>query len=86
MKEKYNRLQEDFKAKLTEVAGLRADNERLKELAAQAEENRAKLELKVKELEKKLKELRGDGDKVTSLIKLAPVIVTLNCREVLKSN
>jgi len=86
MKEKYNRLQEDFKAKLTEVAGLRADNERLKELAAQAEENRAKLELKVKELEKKLKELRGDGDKVTSLIKLAPVIVMLNCREVLKSN
>lgn len=86
MKEKYNRLQEDFKAKLTEVAGLRADNERLKELAAQAEENRAKLELKVKELEKKLKELRGDGDKVTSLIKLVPVIVTLNCREVLKSN
>lgn len=65
MKEKYNRLQEDFKAKLTEVAGLRADNERLKELATQAEENRAKLELKVKELEKKLKELRGDGDKVT---------------------
>ncbi|KAH1002159.1 hypothetical protein HUJ04_008273 [Dendroctonus ponderosae] len=64
MKEKYARLQEDFKAKLTEVAGLRADNEKLKELADKAEENRAKLDMKVKELEKKLKELRGDaGDK-----------------------
>lgn len=65
MKEKYARLQEDFKAKLTEVAGLRADNEKLKDLAEKAEENRAKLEIKVKELEKKLKDLRGDGgDKV----------------------
>ncbi|XP_050295290.1 myosin-9 [Anthonomus grandis grandis] len=63
LKEKYSRLQEDFKAKLTEVAGLRADNEKLKELAEKAEETRTKLELKVKELEKKLKDLRGDGDK-----------------------
>ncbi|ERL92136.1 hypothetical protein D910_09456, partial [Dendroctonus ponderosae] len=46
MKEKYARLQEDFKAKLTEVAGLRADNEKLKELADKAEENRAKLDMK----------------------------------------
>ncbi|XP_030766012.1 myosin-11 [Sitophilus oryzae] len=66
MKEKYQRLQEDFKAKLTEVAGLRADNEKLKEMAEKAEETRAKLELKVKDLEKRLKELRGDGDKGSS--------------------
>lgn len=57
-------MQEDFKAKLTEVAGLRADNEKLKELTEKAEEARSKLELKVKELEKRLKELRGDSDKV----------------------
>ncbi|KAL1518064.1 hypothetical protein ABEB36_001745 [Hypothenemus hampei] len=63
LKEKYHRLQEDFKTKLTEVAGLRADNEKLKEMAEKAEEDRSKLELKVKELEKRLKELRGDGDK-----------------------
>ncbi|XP_076272335.1 uncharacterized protein LOC143203901 isoform X2 [Rhynchophorus ferrugineus] len=65
MKEKYSKLQEDFKAKLTEVSSLRAENEKLKEASKKAEDARAKLELKVKELEQKLKELRG-GEKGSS--------------------
>ncbi|XP_060535465.1 myosin-9 [Cylas formicarius] len=60
LKEQYNRLQEDFRAKLTEVAGLRADNEKLKDQTKAAEDARKALEDKVKELEKRLKELRGD--------------------------
>lgn len=64
LREQYNRLQDDFKSKLTEVAGLRADNEKLKDTAKNAEEAKKAMEEKMKELEKKCKSLDAEKDKV----------------------
>ncbi|KAG5892911.1 hypothetical protein JTB14_006226 [Gonioctena quinquepunctata] len=61
LREQYNRLQDDFKGKLTEVAGLRADNEKLKEKTKQAEEAKKGAEEKLKELENEIKRLKGKG-------------------------
>lgn len=58
-------MQDDFKAKLTEVAGLRADNEKNKQTAKDSEEAKKLAEDKVKELEKELKQYRNDKDKVS---------------------
>lgn len=58
MKEKYNRLQDDFKNKLTEVAGLRTDNERLKESTKSAEEAKKIAEDKFKEVDNELKRMK----------------------------
>nr|XP_023016569.1 outer dense fiber protein 2 isoform X1 [Leptinotarsa decemlineata] len=66
LKEQYNRLQDDFKSKLTEVGGLRADNEKLKEKTKQAEEAKKSAEEKLKELETELKRLKGKGGKGTN--------------------
>lgn len=64
MREQYNRLQDDFKSKLTEVAGLRADNEQLKKAAKKAEEHRMNAEEKLKEFEKDLRGMKNDKNKV----------------------
>jgi septal ring factor EnvC (AmiA/AmiB activator) len=64
LREQYCRLQDDFKGKVTEVAGLRADNEKLKTTAKEAEEARKALEDRVKELERTLKSLKTDNNKV----------------------
>ncbi|CAG9821810.1 unnamed protein product, partial [Phaedon cochleariae] len=63
LREQYNRLQDDFKNKLTEVAGLRADNEKLKDKTKLAEETKKAAEDKVRELENELKALKGKGPK-----------------------
>ncbi|KAJ8924761.1 hypothetical protein NQ315_000914 [Exocentrus adspersus] len=60
LKEQYNRLQDDFKGKLTEVAGLRTDNEKFKETAKTAEEAKKTAEAKLKEIEAELKKLKGN--------------------------
>lgn len=67
LREQYNRLQDDFKGKLTEVAGLRADNEKLKTTSKEAEEAKKAAEEKLKELEKKCKNLDAEKDKVLQL-------------------
>lgn len=64
MKEQYSRLQDDFKSKLTEVAGLRADNEKLKETTKAAEEIKKRAEEKLKELELELKKFKSQNKKV----------------------
>lgn len=64
LREKYNALQDDYKGKLTEVAGLRADVEILKKSAKDAEEAKKVLEDKFKECEKELKNYRNDKNKV----------------------
>lgn len=61
LKEQYIRLQDDFKNKVTEVAGLRADNERFKHCMKEAEETKKNLEQKIKEFENNFKNLKG-GD------------------------
>lgn len=64
LREQYNRLQDDYKAKLTEVAGLRADNEKNKQIAKDSEEAKKAAEDKLKEAERELKQYRQDKDKV----------------------
>ncbi|KAJ8943933.1 hypothetical protein NQ314_009597 [Rhamnusium bicolor] len=59
LKEQYNRLQDDFKGKLTEVAGLRADNEKLKDNAKAADEAKKAAEEKLKELDEDLKKVKS---------------------------
>lgn len=54
LKEQYLRLQDDFKGKVTEVACLRADNEKLKNSMKEAEETKKTLENKIKEFENSL--------------------------------
>ncbi|XP_044269429.1 outer dense fiber protein 2 [Tribolium madens] len=63
LREQYCRLQDDFKSKVTEVGGLRADNEKLKATAKEAEEARKTLEDRVKELERTLKSFKTDNNK-----------------------
>lgn len=70
LREQYNRLQDDFKSKLTEVAGLRADNEKLKQTAKDAEDSKKVIEDKMKELEKKCKNFDAEKDKVSDLKQL----------------
>lgn len=65
LREQYNRLQDDFKGKLTEVAGLRADNEKLKQVAKDSEECKKLIEDKYKELEKRCKTHAVEKDKVS---------------------
>lgn len=64
LREQYNRLQDDFKSKLTEVAGLRADNEKLKQTAKDAEEAKKTIEDRLKDLEKRCKTFDVQKDKV----------------------
>lgn len=52
-------MQDDFKSKLCEVAGLRADNEKFKSCIAQMEQDKRAAEDKVRELEVEIKELSG---------------------------
>lgn len=66
MREQYTRLQDDYKAKLTEVAGLRADNEKFKQTAKDAEDSKKSAEDKLKEAEKELKQYRHETKKVYS--------------------
>lgn len=66
MREKYNCLQDDYKSKLTEVAGLRADVDKFKANLQEAAEYRKTNEEKIKELEKIIRELK---DPKTSLTK-----------------
>lgn len=68
LREQYNRLQDDFKSKLTEVAGLRADNEKLKQTAKDAEEAKKSIEDRLKDLEKRLKAYESDKDKVVAAL------------------
>ncbi|KYB28655.1 outer dense fiber protein 2 [Tribolium castaneum] len=63
LREQYCRLQDDFKSKVTEVGGLRADNEKLKATAKEAEEAQKKLEDRVRELERTLKSFKTDNNK-----------------------
>lgn len=58
-------MQDDFKAKLTEVAGLRADNEKNKQTAKESEEAKKIAEDKLKELERELKQYRNEKDKAS---------------------
>lgn len=58
MREKYNCLQDDYKSKLTEVAGLRADVDKFKANLQEAAEYRKTNEEKIKELEKIIRELK----------------------------
>lgn len=67
LREQYNRLQDDFKSKLTEVAGLRADNEKLKQTAKDAEEAKKTIEDRLKELEKRCKSFDAEKGKVCNL-------------------
>lgn len=64
LREQYNRLQDDFKGKLTEVAGLRADNEKLKKSAKDAEDAKKTIEDRLKELEKRCKSFDVEKGKV----------------------
>lgn len=64
LREQYCRLQDDFKGKLCEVGCLRADNEKLKTTIKDAEEARKLMEEKVKDLERQLKSLKLDSNKV----------------------
>lgn len=64
MREQYNRLQDDYKAKLTEVAGLRADAEKLRQNTRDAEDAKKMAEEKVREYEKELKNYKLDKSKV----------------------
>ncbi|CAH0547664.1 unnamed protein product [Brassicogethes aeneus] len=61
LKEQYKCLQDDFKGKLCEVAGLRTDNERFKTCIAKMEEEKQLAEDKVKVLEEELRKLSGKG-------------------------
>lgn len=63
LKEKYYSLQDDYKGKLTEVAGLRADVDQLKKIAKICEDSKKNLQEKYNEIEKELKELRAQGSK-----------------------
>lgn len=58
-------MQDDFKAKLTEVAGLRAENEKNKQTAKESEEAKKLAEDKLKELERELKQYRNEKDKAS---------------------
>lgn len=58
LREQYNRLQDDYKAKLTEVAGLRADNEMMRRTAAEAERLKKECEHKLEEYEREVKTQR----------------------------
>ncbi|KAJ8978273.1 hypothetical protein NQ317_009613 [Molorchus minor] len=60
LKEQYCRLQDDFKGKLTEVAGLRTNNEKLKDMAKAAEEAKKAMEEKFKELDAEFKKLKAE--------------------------
>lgn len=64
LREQYNRLQEDYKGKLTEVAGLRTDTDKLKNIAKECEEYKKISEDKIKELEKELKGFKNEKSKV----------------------
>lgn len=61
MREKYNYLQEDYKGKLTEVAGLRAEIDKMKGNSSDGESLRKIAEDKTREcamLQKELKEMK----------------------------
>ncbi|CAG9828882.1 unnamed protein product [Diabrotica balteata] len=60
LREQYKRLQDDFKSKLTEVAGLRTDNEKLKDRTRQAEDAKKDAEKQVRDLELEIKRLKGN--------------------------
>lgn len=64
LREQYCRLQDDFKSKVTEVGGLRADNEKLKASIKEAEDARKALDDKVKDLERTLKNFKAENSKV----------------------
>ncbi|RZC31876.1 outer dense fiber protein 2-like [Asbolus verrucosus] len=63
LREQYCRLQDDFKGKVTEVAGLRADNEKLKTFAKEAEETRKSLDDRIKDLERTMKNMKNENNK-----------------------
>ncbi|KAF5278926.1 hypothetical protein FQR65_LT15485 [Abscondita terminalis] len=63
LREQYNRLQDDYKGKVTEVAGLRADAEKLKQIAKDAEDSKKCAEEKFKEFEKELKNYKSEKNK-----------------------
>lgn len=68
LREQYNRLQDDYKGKVTEVAGLRADNEKLKQTAKEAEESKKTIEDRLKELEKRCKSMGVQQEKVCIIL------------------
>ncbi|KAK4877754.1 hypothetical protein RN001_010260 [Aquatica leii] len=63
LREQYNRLQDDYKGKVTEVAGLRADVEKLKQIAKDSEELKKLAEDKVREYEKEFKSYKSEKNK-----------------------
>lgn len=64
LREQYNRLQDDFKAKVTEVAGLRADNEKLKCCCKDLEGLRNQADIRAEELEKEMKKSSDEKNKL----------------------
>ncbi|XP_017775128.1 PREDICTED: putative leucine-rich repeat-containing protein DDB_G0290503 [Nicrophorus vespilloides] len=56
LREQYNTLQDDYKSKLLEVSGLRADVDKLKSSTHEAVEAKKALEARIKELDKALKD------------------------------
>ncbi|XP_045465406.1 myosin-9 [Harmonia axyridis] len=63
LREQYNRLQDDFKSKLVEVANLRAENDKLKTGSKEAEEFKRIAEEKMKECDKLMKSLKSENNK-----------------------
>ncbi|KAL3277692.1 hypothetical protein HHI36_013037 [Cryptolaemus montrouzieri] len=63
LREQYNRLQDDFKSKLVEVANLRAENDKLKIGSKEAEEFKRIAEEKMKECDKLMKSLKSENNR-----------------------
>lgn len=63
-REMYDRLQDDYKSKLTEVAGLRTNNEKLRRLATEAEDYKKIAEEKIRECECIMKQCKNENNKL----------------------
>ncbi|XP_044757382.1 tropomyosin beta chain-like [Coccinella septempunctata] len=63
LREQYNRLQDDFKSKLVEVANLRAENDKLKIGSKEADDFKRIAEEKMKECDKLMKSLKSENNK-----------------------
>lgn len=57
-------MQDDYKAKLTEVAGLRADNEIMRRTAAETDRLKRECELKLDEYEREMRAQKNEKDKL----------------------
>ncbi|XP_025835040.1 myosin-2 isoform X2 [Agrilus planipennis] len=67
LKEQYCRLQDDFKGKLTEVASLRAENEKMKRSGGDIDEFKKAYEQKMKDLEREVRVLKMELEKSESM-------------------